>query len=148
MATHPALPPSLSTSLHALLGRLSQRIRRRIADKLDVLDVDERAVNVLAAIEHESARSQRALGDALAIDRTTMVGVIDRLEERGWVARERNPDDRRVWSVVLTEKGASTVEWLLTMRAEAEAEALAALTDHQASELVRLLRKATDADDV
>jgi DNA-binding MarR family transcriptional regulator len=49
--------------------------------------------------------SQRELGDQLGIDRTTMVELIDDLESKGVVKRQRNPADRRSYSIVLTPKG-------------------------------------------
>jgi len=49
--------------------------------------------------------SQRELGDQLGIDRTTMVELIDDLESKGVVNRQRNPADRRSYSIVLTPKG-------------------------------------------
>jgi DNA-binding MarR family transcriptional regulator len=50
--------------------------------------------------------SQQAIGDALRIDRTTMVALVDDLEQRGLVRRERNPADRRAYVIRLTSEGA------------------------------------------
>jgi DNA-binding MarR family transcriptional regulator len=49
--------------------------------------------------------SQHELGEQLGIDRTTMVELIDDLEARGVVVRQRNPADRRSYSIQLTPKG-------------------------------------------
>jgi DNA-binding MarR family transcriptional regulator len=49
--------------------------------------------------------SQQAIGEALRIDRTTMVSLIDALERCGLVRRERNPADRRAYSIRLTAEG-------------------------------------------
>jgi DNA-binding MarR family transcriptional regulator len=54
--------------------------------------------------------TQAALGEALRIDRTTMVALIDELEARGYVQRKRHPDDRRAFLVHPTKAGlAATV---------------------------------------
>ena len=49
--------------------------------------------------------SQHALGDQLGIDRTTMVELIDQLEQQGAVVRRRNPADRRSYALSLTPRG-------------------------------------------
>ncbi|TMF82218.1 MAG: winged helix DNA-binding protein [Chloroflexi bacterium] len=49
--------------------------------------------------------SQHELGQQLGIDRTTMVEVVDDLEARGVVVRQRNAADRRAYSIQLTPKG-------------------------------------------
>ena len=58
-------------------------------------------LNFLAA----SSTSQHDLGQQLAIDRTTVVELIDGLEKMGIVARHRNPSDRRSYMLVLTPRG-------------------------------------------
>jgi len=49
--------------------------------------------------------SQHELGEQLGIDRTTMVELIDDLEAKGVVVRQRNPADRRAYSIQLTPRG-------------------------------------------
>lgn len=49
--------------------------------------------------------SQRELGDLLVVDRSNVTGLLDRLEKAGWVQREDDPDDRRVYRVLLTSAG-------------------------------------------
>jgi DNA-binding MarR family transcriptional regulator len=49
--------------------------------------------------------SQQAVAQALGIDRTTIVGLVDALEREGWVLRERNPSDRRAYAPKLSPKG-------------------------------------------
>jgi DNA-binding MarR family transcriptional regulator len=58
-------------------------------------------LNLLA----EGPISQHALGEQLGIDRTTIVELIDELEEQGVVVRRRNPADRRSYALSLTPKG-------------------------------------------
>ena len=58
-------------------------------------------LNLLA----EGPISQQALGEQLGIDRTTVVELIDDLEQQGVVVRRRNPSDRRSYALSLTPKG-------------------------------------------
>jgi DNA-binding MarR family transcriptional regulator len=60
-------------------------------------------LNILAA--QEGSISQRELGDHLVVDRSNVTGLLDRMETAGWVRREDDPDDRRVYRITLTAAG-------------------------------------------
>ena len=47
------------------------------------------------------------LADALLVSRSGATRLVDRLEERGWVARRASPQDRRVVRAELTREGAA-----------------------------------------
>ena len=49
--------------------------------------------------------SQRALSEVLVVDRSNITGLLDRMEESGWVKRADHPTDRRVYLVTLTPTG-------------------------------------------
>lgn len=69
------------------------------------LDVTPGQFGVLVLIAANTGLSQSALGQALGLDRSTIVGVIDRLERRGLVVRAPAPDDRRSYALELSDKG-------------------------------------------
>lgn len=48
---------------------------------------------------------QRTLAGSIALDTSTTGGVIDRLEQRGWLERRSAPQDRRVRQLWLTDAG-------------------------------------------
>jgi DNA-binding MarR family transcriptional regulator len=58
-----------------------------------------------ALAEPSAAYSQQDLGERLGINRTTMVKLIDRLEDTGQVMRSRKPGDRRSYVLALTDGG-------------------------------------------
>lgn len=57
---------------------------------------------VLTALHHCPGISHRTLRGMIAIDRTTVTGIVERLTAKGWVARERDPDDARKFRLALT----------------------------------------------
>jgi DNA-binding MarR family transcriptional regulator len=64
---------------------------------------------------HEQAEgfSQSDLGRELIMHRSNVTGLVDRLEQRGLVARRDSAKDRRAWRVVLTPAGRGLVEAIL-----------------------------------
>ena len=68
-------------------------------------DVHVREVAILSICVERGPLSQRALSDLTGLNRSVMVKLVDSLEQRGWVVRERNPADRRSYALRATEAG-------------------------------------------
>jgi DNA-binding MarR family transcriptional regulator len=94
-------------------GYLLRRAYARSLDQERACLDDEtgmREVAVLATLHHDGPTSQRELGDLLHVNRSVMVKVVDALERRGLVVRERNPADRRSYALRITAAGARVLE--------------------------------------
>ncbi len=61
----------------------------------------------LKTLQQAGNLSLGELGQAMYLHASTVTGLVDRLEKRGWVARDRTEEDRRVVNVHLTSKGRS-----------------------------------------
>lgn len=70
-----------------------------------------------------------------------MTSALDRLEGRGLISRQPNPDDRRGSLVVLTEDGLATIDAAMGLHAEAELRLVAALDATERATLADLLRR-------
>lgn len=70
----------------------------------------------------------------------TVTNRVDRLEARGLVRREREPNDRRGVRVVLTATGQRTVDGALTDLLDRERELLIGLSTTEQQQLADLLR--------
>jgi DNA-binding MarR family transcriptional regulator len=60
---------------------------------------------VLLFLATERPKTQSALGRLAGGDKTTLVGVLDRMEQEGFVERKLDPKNRRTRTPVLTAKG-------------------------------------------
>lgn len=45
------------------------------------------------------------IAEYINVPLNTATGIVDRMEKRGWVRRERSPEDKRVVTIVIAEKG-------------------------------------------
>ncbi|WP_199856814.1 MarR family winged helix-turn-helix transcriptional regulator [Nocardia suismassiliense] len=100
------------------------------------------ALSVLAA---SPGIDQVTLGARAAIDKSTLAGMLRRLEERGWVDRTPDRLDRRRQLLHLTAKGKAIVRAATPIADELDATALAPLTATEQQRLTALLTKLTNA---
>src|SRR6185436_625921 len=99
------LPPGLTGRYEFLMNRPAQRIREMTEKTLEPLKIAPKQYEVLAAIHFEGPSSQRAIGETLKIDRSTMVLLTDDLERKKLVVRRDHPEDRRYYLLYLTASG-------------------------------------------
>ena len=98
-----------SESLSFLLSQIGARSAQMFAERLAPFGMSPRAFGVLSNLAVASSQTQQQLADSLGIHRNNMVGLIDEMEEAGWVRRQRSREDRRAFEIFLTAKGASAV---------------------------------------
>jgi DNA-binding MarR family transcriptional regulator len=96
---------------------------------------------VLNVLHRLGEASQRELCDALDLDRSTVAGLVARLEARGLVARVRAAADRRRNVVRLTDAGLDLLRSLVPAAARVDDVLTSALTAQERETLQRLLTK-------
>lgn len=104
-------------------------------------------MGVLNVLTAAGKQSQADLAEALRVDKTTMVGLLNDLEAVGFVERQRSPEDRRRHDVVMTPVGKRRNAEIVEALRGAEGRVLSALTAAQRCELFALLEKAFLAED-
>ena len=99
---------------------------------------------ILCALEEHGSIDQITLGGHTALDRNTVAVVVKKLEERGLVTRQRNPEDRRAMLVTLTREGERLRHAAEPSVAEVQEEILAPLAEDERKTLCRLLQTLAD----
>jgi len=84
---------------------LSQLLYRLLQHKLQPYDLTPFHWLVLNCLWSDDGLAVSEIADKLQQVGGTMTGVIDRMEERDLVYRERDVEDRRVWRIWLTTRG-------------------------------------------
>jgi DNA-binding MarR family transcriptional regulator len=88
------------------------------------------------------AATQQGLAEALQLDPSNVVGLLNDLEQRGLVTRRRDPADRRRHIVELSSAGVTELEAAERRLACVEDEMLRALTAEERATLHALLLRA------
>jgi DNA-binding MarR family transcriptional regulator len=101
---------------------------------------------VLLLVEANPGIKQTTLAKVLSLDRSTMVRMVDRLEQAKLIERGSSRVDRRVAPPVLTAKGRAFVDAILPKLLESEDGWLAPLSAAERTTLLRLLSKITASD--
>ena len=145
MATQPSAEAPVTEFAGQLLFRLWRASHVRAADVLATVGLTPALFALLNVIGAREGAIQQELGAAMGIDRTTMVSLIDQLEEADLAKRRPSVKDRRAREVAITPKGRRLLGRARRMIAQAEDEVLAGLTPAQRRDLLALLRRALES---
>jgi DNA-binding MarR family transcriptional regulator len=96
---------------------------------------------ILLVLDDGSHETQGSIADALGYDRGQLVGLLDELEELGFVERRRDPADRRRHIVRMTPEGKGTLRRLRALARRNEDAFLEPLSEQQRADLLELLQR-------
>lgn len=124
-----------------LLAAAHNQSRDRLNEALRPLGIDVRGFAVLLALPMYGPVSQRNLIGRIGIDKSTMVRLIDEMEGGELVSRERVPQDRRAYSIVLTRRGERTLTKARRAAEQVGGHIFGGFTEAERRHLVDLLRR-------
>jgi DNA-binding MarR family transcriptional regulator len=136
-----SIPPALSDRLGYLLGQAHLAHRRLAEGELAALGLSAKGFGALSVLADEGPLPQQLLGERMGIDRTTMVAVVDELEGKGLVERERSPADRRAYALRTTAPARRVLRRATQAAERVEAQFLAPIHAADQTRLKELLRQ-------
>jgi DNA-binding MarR family transcriptional regulator len=123
-----------------LLTRLAKQVFRRSNE--DLLGMHLRLLMALSYVRDHDHTPQQELAEALCMDANNVVLLLNELEDLGYVARKRDPDDRRRHLVELTKQGSIALTQAEHAQETIEDEVLQALDPSERAILWGLLTRA------
>jgi DNA-binding MarR family transcriptional regulator len=108
-------------------------------DRMRRADVSWTHFYIFSVLERHGEMPMSRLAEMLDVSLSNASGVIDRLEERGFVERIRVPDDRRIVLVRMTDAARRTMTEIEVLKDEMLQKVLDRLDDGQLGRLVQSL---------
>lgn len=142
------MPPSkrpffsrYTTSLWVRFLRFSLLSNKKLQDNLEKLDLTPPQFYVLATLGYAGGLPFGEIGEKMMVTVSNLTGIVDRLEEKALVVRERDAEDRRVVRVKLTDKGVKLYKSTIPLFERCISQFFSPLDREQQKELAALLRK-------
>jgi DNA-binding MarR family transcriptional regulator len=123
-----------------LLAQLGAHAAAAFAERIRPLGLTPPQAGVLRLLALFPGQSQRELADALGMHAPRLVALIDDLESRALVSRERDPHDRRNYAISLTDEGRQLLGELSRVGHQHELAITSGLNDDERAQLLGLLR--------
>jgi DNA-binding MarR family transcriptional regulator len=138
--TGPRLPDELLASTTFLLKRLGFAAKERAMEAYERTGLGPYHHAVLLVLDEGERETQGSIADALGYDRGQLVGLLDELEEQGFIERRRDPTDRRRHTVRMTPEGERELAKLRMLAQTLEDEFLGTLDAGERAQLHAILR--------
>ena len=137
----------LSASSGFLLARLGFGFKGKAIQLAEDAGFELYDYSVLAILAEGARETQATIAGALSLDPSRLVAVLDRLEQQGLIARQRDPLDRRRHVVSITAKGQKELGRLRALIQGLEAEFFAPLGADDRKTLHELLMRLAVVND-
>jgi DNA-binding MarR family transcriptional regulator len=124
-----------------LLARLGFGFKAKAIARLQQDGFEIYDYSVLAILAEGSRETQATIADALTLDPSRLVALLDSLEERGSIVRQRDPHDRRRHVVSITAAGKRELDRIREVIKQLEDDFFAPLDPKSRKALHELLER-------
>lgn len=134
----------LTQSVGFHLNKARNGLLMEIDAALRPLDITGQQMGILLSLTQGAASTPLEISKLLEIDTGLMTRMLDKLESKGMVQRQRSEADRRVVNLILTDKGRDVASRIPDIAPDVLNHRLRHFTRDEFSEFLRLLRKFTE----
>ena len=129
----------LSRNFGFLLNDVARLMRTAYDRRIRKLGLTRAQWWVLTHLYRSDGASQTALAEILEIEKATLGRLLDRLQAKGWVRRDHDARDRRVWRVHLTDEVEPALRTMRAIAAELRRDALTGISAAERERFVDIL---------
>jgi len=123
-----------------LLAKAYQKAHRQFKKRLKPYKLTNLQHLVLEGLWFQAGQTAAELGKMLVLDKATLSGVLDRMEEAGWVVKKQDPDDGRLTRLYASPKADREKQTLIDERREANQELLQGFSTEEQILFKRMLK--------
>ncbi|KAB8295675.1 MarR family winged helix-turn-helix transcriptional regulator [Bifidobacterium avesanii] len=131
----------LDDELHFLLLRAFNHSNRRIDEAIRRIGLLPGQPKILECLNERDGRTAKEICDECILDKSTMTGLLARMEARGLVRREAHETDRRSYRVFLTDAGRARMPEIRSIMDGTDRAATKGMTDEERNALREGLRR-------
>ena len=128
-------------TLGILMHDVAHLLRTRIDRRVEPYNLTRVKWLALGALSRQNGMTQTELATYLELDKSTVGRLIDRLEERGFVRREKDPKDRRIFRIFIAETAFPVLRELEEVAEDVRAQALSGISKEDRQKLYTLLEQ-------
>ena len=139
-----ATPDRIRTLPSWLLNQAAASASRLVSEDLAQIGAHRTHFSLLAALNQFGPDSQAALGRRCGIDRSDMVALVNELDQRGYVRRAPDPEDRRRNTITITGPGRRRLAQLDRRLSATEDDLLEPLSAAERRALLDILARLID----
>ena len=116
-------------------------VYRHFTETFADLDLTQKQVSVMWLVGEHPGISQIDVGQRLQMDRATTMTIVNRLQEREFLRRERSTSDARKQALFLTKRGSEALATAKGCIAEHEAWLKSRFSSDEVKKLVEMLAR-------
>jgi MarR family 2-MHQ and catechol resistance regulon transcriptional repressor len=130
-----------SLKLFIVLSRAHRAFNDVVNKHISTFKLNPTEFAVLELLYHKGDQPLQQIGGKILLASGSITYVVDKLEQKGLLARRACPKDRRVTHAQITDKGKQLIEEIFPPHEERINEIVSVLTDEEKSMVTELLKK-------
>jgi MarR family transcriptional regulator for hemolysin len=124
-----------------LIHTVGRMWSKRFDQRARALGLTRAQCKALAHLSRHEGINQIGLAELLEVEPMTLVRLLDRMEESGWIERRPDPADRRARRLYLGEKAKPVLETTMQLAEETRVEALKGFSAREQDQLIEMMQR-------
>lgn len=131
----------MDNSLGFILNKTALLSKAHFNNYLKEYDISPEQWSLVFRVVERSGLTQKELSDSTYKDQANITRSIDRLEQKGFLKRIENPNDRRSFQLVPTQEAIALVERIIPLSQAFNAQLTQGFSEEETKMLIALLNK-------